>query len=168
MDISKIALYSSDNKYDNMSAHDVMIDMLDHTDKNGVLYIPEWPYDNRYEECERFYKCIMNWNSDALKITMHTYDSLYKSIKSAVKINALTEDKAVFPDEYLSDEYLEIWNKYFGDFEADDIDADLISDITDRYKTISLIESIKKKFCNNCAKTLTHKIKDVFFIALLH
>ena len=60
MNTSKIALYTPDDESHIFSGPEAIIDMFEHTDEDGILFIPKWPYDNNYdgnEEGCRFGSC---------------------------------------------------------------------------------------------------------------
>ena len=50
MNTSKIALYTNPNESITLTPAESIISMFEHTDDNGTLYIPEWPYDNNYDD----------------------------------------------------------------------------------------------------------------------
>lgn len=147
MNTSKIALYTTPDKALDISAPDAIISMFDHTDDNGILYIPEWPYDNNRDDKERFYRCLMNWNDVDLDDALYHYESLYNELKEiAEKWDVISSGSA---EEILPENLLKVWNKYIRDFETGNINMEQVSDISDRYETISLIESIKNKVSAN-------------------
>ena len=45
MNTSKIALYTNPDEVLTLTPSESIISMFEHTDENGTLYIPEWPYD---------------------------------------------------------------------------------------------------------------------------
>ncbi len=143
MNTSKIALYTNPDHPLNISASDAIINMFEHTDENGILYIPEWPYDNIDNDKERFYKCVMDWNFVDLDDALYYYESLYDNLKKiAENWDVICSSSA---ETVLSEDLLKVWNKYIRDFEIGDIDMEQISDISDKYETISIIASISNK-----------------------
>ncbi len=46
MNTAKIALYTKPDETLTLTPAESIISMFDHTDESGVLYIPEWPYDD--------------------------------------------------------------------------------------------------------------------------
>lgn len=143
MNTSKIALYTTPDHHLDISAPDAIINMFEHTDENGILYIPEWPYDNNYDEKERFYKCTMNWNEADLDVALDYYKSLYDNLKKiAENWDAICSSSA---ETVLTEDLLKVWNKYIRDFEIGDIDMGLIMDISDRMDTIAMINSTAEK-----------------------
>ena len=142
MNTSKIALYTPSDEYPTFFGSEAIINMFEHTDKSGILFIPEWPYDSNYDE-EAFYKCKMNWSKADAEKAVADYNTLYDAIKAvSEKLGELQSDSNV---NYLSPELQSVWNTYIRDFETDSIDLDLITDISDRLETIALIDSISHK-----------------------
>ena len=143
MNTSKIALYTNPNESLTLTPAESIISMFEHTDDNGTLYIPEWPYDNNYDEKERFYKCTMNWNEVDLDDALWYYECDFNALKSiAEKRESISSDAAV---DTLSADLQKVWNTYIRDFEISDIDMDLIMDISDRMETIAMINSTAEK-----------------------
>ena len=144
MNTSKIALYHPDDESHIFSGSKAIMDMLEHTDEKGILFIPGWPYDNNYEEEESFYKCKMSWNKADAEKAVADFDALYEALEAIAKIPDYREpdfDVASLP----SDLQL-VWNTYLRDFETDDsFDMDLIMDISDRLETVAFVDSIARK-----------------------
>lgn len=123
MNTSKIALYTKSDEAPGLTPAESIISMFEHTDENGVLYIPEWPLplDDASEDKEFFYKCKMHWNAADLQNVLkrcesdyHTLKLLsekYDSVRSAADAEALPEAQKT------------VWNTYIRDFETDDMDA---------------------------------------------
>lgn len=123
MNTSKIALYTKPDDTPVLTPAESITSMFEHTDENGVLYIPEWPLplDDVPENKELFYKCKMHWNAadlqDALRRCESEYHTLkllsekYDSIRSAADAETLPETQKT------------VWNTYIRDFESDDRDA---------------------------------------------
>lgn len=152
MNTSKIALYTPGDESHIFSGPEAIIDMLDHTDEGGILFIPEWPYDNNYDEEESFYKCKMNWNRTDAEKAVADFEALYKALEAIAKIPDHREPD--FDVKSLPSELQPVWNTYLRDFNADDsFDMDLIADISDRLETIAEIKAIARKL---------EKSKDVF------
>ena len=144
MNTSKIALYTPDDESHIFSGPEAIIDMFDHTDEDGILFIPKWPYDNNYDEEESFYKCRMSWNRTDAEKAVADFEALYEALKVIAKIPDYHE-----PDFDVSDlpsELQPVWNTYLRDFETKDcFDMDLIADISDRLETIAEINAIAQK-----------------------
>ena len=52
MNTSKIALYTNPDEVLTLTPSESIISMFEHTDENGTLYIPEWPYDGNCDNTE--------------------------------------------------------------------------------------------------------------------
>ena len=142
MNTSRIALYTLSDKYPTFSGPGSILNMFEHTDENGVLFIPEWPYDSYYDE-EAFCKCKMNWSKADAEKAVVDFNTLYDAIKAvSEKLEGLQSASDV---NDLSPELQSVWNTYIRDFEADSFDLDLIVDISDRLDTIALIGSISRR-----------------------
>ena len=67
MDTSKTTLSYDPEDLCTLSGTDTITFMYEHTDKDtGILYIPEWPYDNGFY-MGQFYKCRMNWSTSKMR-----------------------------------------------------------------------------------------------------
>lgn len=127
-----------------LTTEESIISMFDHTDKeSGILYIPEWPCDDNFDNRERFYKCKMNWNEVDLDDALWYYVSDYKNIKKiAKKYDSIRSSSDI---ESFREDQKALWDTYIRDFETGDIDVDLIMDISDRMKTIAMTNAIAEK-----------------------
>lgn len=142
MNTSKIALYTNPDEALTLTPAESIISMFAHTDKNGILYIPEWPYDNSLVEKRRFYKCTMNWDELDLDDALRHYESVIKALKNiAEKWESIGSDDEAAT---LSANHQNVWNTYIRDFETGDIDTELITDISDRMEAIAMINSTEE------------------------
>ena len=82
MNTSKIACYTKPDEAPVLTPAESIISMFEHTDENGVLYIPEWPVplDDSAEDKELFYKCKMHCNAADLQ---DAADALRKRLSCA-------------------------------------------------------------------------------------
>lgn len=143
MNTSKIALYTNPDETLALTPAESIISMFEHTDKDGTLYIPEWPYDNSSDEKTRFYKCTMSWNKGDLDEALWHYECDFNALKSiAEKWESISSNATV---EALPANLQKVWHIYIRDFEIGDIDMDLIMDISNRLETISMIDSTAEK-----------------------
>ncbi len=144
MNLAKIALYTPDDESHIFSGPEAIINMFDHTDEDGILFIPKWPYDNNYDEEEPFYKCKMNWNRTDAEKAVADFEALYEALEAIAKIPDHREPD--FDVKSLPSDLQTIWNTYLRDFDAyDSFDMDLIADISDRLETIAEINAIAQK-----------------------
>ena len=144
MNTSKIALYTPDDESHIFSGPEAIIDMFDHTDEDGILFIPKWPYDNNYDEEESFYKCRMSWNRTDAEKAVADFEALYEALETIAKIPDHREPD--FDVKSLPSDLQTIWNTYLRDFDADDsFDMDLVMDIYDRLDTVAFADSIARK-----------------------
>ena len=143
MNTSKIALYTKPDETLTLTPAESIISMFDHTDKSGVLYIPEWPYDDNSDNKERFYKCKMNWNEVDLDDALWYYESYFNTIKKISKKYDTIRSSADV--ESLPETQKKFWNTYIRDFETGDIDVELVMDIAERMETINMIRATAVK-----------------------
>lgn len=148
--------------------------MFEHTDENGTLYIPEWPYDGNCDNTEHFYQCAMNWSENAAENVVSEYRFLYAALEEiAKKWDSINSDSDI---EKLSPNLRDVWNTFLRDFETGGIDVELAMDISDRMETIDMVKSVAEKikngtdiskeefsFYNNCRGTnITEKEKAIY------
>lgn len=143
MNTCKIALYTKPDEPLALTPAESIISMFDHTDKSGVLYIPEWPYDDNSDSKERFYKCKMNWNEVDLDDALWYYESYFNTIKKISKKYDTIRSSADV--ESLAEAQKKFWNTYIRDFETGDIDVELVMDIAERMETINMVKAIAIK-----------------------
>ena len=146
MNTSRIAFYSNADDGRLLTPADAIMSMFEHTDENGTLYIPEWPYDQYSDGKERFYQCAMNWSESDAKNVVAEYSCLHAALeKLAERLDSLGPDPA---PEALPAELRDVWNTYLRDFETGDIDAELAMDVFDRLDTVHMIADIAGKLKN--------------------
>ena len=120
MNTSKTALNYDPNDPPVLTPVETIISMFDHTDADGILCIPAWPYDDD-AELGMLYQCRMNWNKADLENVLRQYESCCDTMqKIAEKYDSFRAD----PDaEALPEAQRAFWNTYLRDFASDDIDA---------------------------------------------
>ena len=130
MNTSKIALYTNPDEVLTLTPSESIISMFEHTDENGTLYIPEWPYDGNCDNTEHFYQCAMNWSENATENVVSEYRFLYAALEEiAKKWDSINSDSDI---EKLSPNLRDVWNTFLRDFETGGIDVELAMDISDR------------------------------------
>ena len=174
MNTSKIALYTNPDEVLTLTPSESIISMFEHTDENGTLYIPEWPYDGNCDHTEHFYQCAMNWSENAAENVVSEYRFLYAALEEiAKKWDSINSDSDI---EKLSPDLRDVWNTFLRDFETGGIDVELAMDISDRMETIDMVKSVAEKikngtdiskeefsFYNNCRGTnITEKEKAIY------
>ncbi len=123
MNTSRIALYNDSNR----TPAQTVAEMFDFTDENGVLYIPEWVYE---DDNGLFYKLVMNWNKSDVDSLVSDHAALTAALTElapywdTVKTE---EDSRTLPEELQA-----VWNTYIRDFDTIDMDLDRISEISDK------------------------------------
>ena len=143
MNTAKIALYTKPDETLTLTPAESIISMFDHTDESGVLYIPEWPYDDILDNKERFYKCKMNWNEVDLDDALWYYESYFNTIKKiSEKDDKIRSSSDV---ESLPEVQKNFWNTFIRDFEIGDIDVELVMDIAERMETINMVKATALK-----------------------
>ncbi len=139
MNISKIALYNNSDENFTRTPKETIINMFEHTDENGTLYIPLWHYSALHLEKEDyFYKCAMNWSHSDLEKIISKFDYLYAAIKE------IAENIDCAP-ENLSADLADVYETYLRDFYDEEIDYDLEMDISWRVETIHYLKVIEEK-----------------------
>ena len=120
MNTSKVALYYDPDDAPILTPVECIVSMFEHTDTDGILCIPAWPYDDDAEQ-GMLYQCRMNWNKADLENVLRQYESCYDTMKKiAEKYDSFRAD----PDaEVLPEAEKRFWNTYLRDFESDDTDA---------------------------------------------
>lgn len=122
MNTSKVALYFDPDDAPVLAPAECIVSMFEHTDTNGLLYIPEWPScDPDADEKTGFFKCRMNWNEADRDAALRLFESCYETMKKiAEKYDSFRADSGA---EALPEEEKRFWNIYLRDFASDDIDA---------------------------------------------
>ena len=174
MNTSKIALYTNPDEVLTLTPEESIISMFEHTDSNGILFIPEWPYDSNCNNKQRVYQCTMNWHKTDAENVASKFKSLYAALeKMSEKYNS---DNMDYDIKNISEDLFNVWNTYLRDFETGDIDVELAMDISDRMETIDMVKSIAEKiengtdiskeessFYNNCRSTnIAEKEKTIY------
>ena len=119
MNTSKTALNFDPNDPPVLTPAETIVSMFDHTDADGILCIPAWPYDDDAEQ-GMLYQCRMNWNEEDRDAVLRQYESCFETMrKIAPKFDSIRSSGA----EALSEAQRAFWNTYLGDFASDDIDA---------------------------------------------
>ena len=122
MNTSKVALYFDPTDPPALTPAECIVGMFEHTDTNGLLYIPAWPsYDPDADDKTGFFKCRMNWNEADRDAVLRLFESCHDTMKKiAEKYDSFRAD----PDaEALPEAEKRFWNTYLRDFESDDTDA---------------------------------------------
>lgn len=122
MNTSKTALNFDPNDPPVLTPVETIVSMFEHTDTDGLLYIPAWPsYDPDADDKTGFFKCRMNWNEADRDAALRLFESCYDTMKKiAEKYDSFRAD----PDaEALPEVEKRFWNTYLRDFASDDIDA---------------------------------------------
>ena len=120
MNTSKTALNFDPNDPPVLTPVETIIRMFEHTDTDGILCIPAWPYDDD-TELGMLYQCRMNWNKADLENVLRQYESCHDTMKKiAEKYDSFRADPGA---EALPEAQKAFWNTYLRDFESDDADA---------------------------------------------
>ena len=121
MNTSKVALYFDPDDAPVLTPAECIVSMFEHTDTNGLLYIPAWPScDPDADEKTGFFKCRMNWNETDRDAALRLFESCYETMREiAPNFDSLRSSGA----EILPEAQKSFWNAYLRDFESDDNDA---------------------------------------------
>lgn len=119
MNTSKIALNSDPNDPPVLTPVETIVSMFEHTDADGILCIPAWPYDDDAEQ-GMLYQCRMNWNEEDRDAALRLFESCYETMREiAPKFDSIRSSGA----EILPEAQKSFWNAYLRNFESDDNDA---------------------------------------------
>lgn len=119
MNTSKIALNFDPNDPPVLTPAECIVSMFEHTDADGILCIPSWPYDDDAEQ-GMLYQCRMNWNEADRDAALRLFESCYETMREiAPKFDSIRSSGA----EVLPEAEKQFWNTYLRDFESEDNDA---------------------------------------------
>ncbi len=119
MNTSKTALNFDPNDPPVLTPVETIVSMFEHTDADGILCIPAWPYDDDAEQ-GMLYQCRMNWNEADRDAALRHFESCYETTREiAPKFDSIRASGA----EALPEAQKAFWNTYLRDFESDDNDA---------------------------------------------
>lgn len=121
MNTSKVALPFDPDDAPVLTPAETIVSMYEHTDTNGLLYIPAWPsYDPDADDKTGFFKCRMNWNEADRDAALRHFESCYETMREiAPQYDSIRTSGA----EVLPEAQKAFWNTYLRDFESDDADA---------------------------------------------
>lgn len=141
MNMSKIAFYTESGDKLELNPSETINCMFEHTDNNGILYIPKWPSDdNMFNEKEQYYKCSMNWSEHDKKTAEYSFNALYSALKSlAEKYDLINSDEDV---DNLPLMLKNVWNTYIREFDIGDIDEDYVYEIMKKMDNENLYNAI--------------------------
>ncbi len=120
MNTSHFSLFSDPDGVPVLTPEECIVGMFEHTDSDGILCIPAWPYDDDAEQ-GMLYRCRMNWTEADRDAVLRLYESCYDTMKSiALRCGSVRDglDAAA-----LSEAQKPFWNTYLRDFESEDNDA---------------------------------------------
>ena len=108
--------------------------MFSHTDGEGRLRIPAWPYDNdeTNEETTAWLDCVMTWDDEDRKDVIAAYEELFAALKAIAGVFDRLGDTREDNEGVLSGELLDVWDTYIRPFDPGDIDYDTVMDIEER------------------------------------
>ena len=120
MNTSKTALNFDPNDPPVLTPEECIVGMFEHTDSDGILCIPAWPYDDDAEQ-GMLYRCRMNWTEADRDAVLRLYESCYDTMKSIARQCSSVRDGVDAAG--LSEAQKPFWNTYLRDFGSDDNDA---------------------------------------------
>lgn len=120
MNTSHISLFSDPDEVPVLTPKECIVGMFEHTDSDGILCIPAWPYDDDLEQ-GMIYQCRMNWTEADRDAVLRLYESCYDTMKSiALRCGSVRDGVDAAG---LSEAQKPFWNTYLRDFGSDDNDA---------------------------------------------
>ena len=82
MNYPKLA-FTNEDRLINLSPRQIIEKMFESTDEEGILSIPEWPYDNKDpNEPNLFYVCKMKWNKEKRECVIENFRKLNQRMKT--------------------------------------------------------------------------------------
>ncbi len=134
MNQPKPAFDVNDEAYISLTPIDCINAMFSHTDGEGRLRIPAWPYDNdeTNEETTAWLDCVMTWDDEARKDVIAAFEELFAALKAIAGVFDRLGDTREDNEGILSGELLDVWDTYIRPFDPGDIDYDTVMDIEER------------------------------------
>ena len=120
MNTSKTALNFDPNDPPVLTPVETIVSMFEHTDADGILCIPAWPYDDDAEQ-GMLYKCRMRWTEADRDAVLRLCESCYDTMKSIARQCGSVRDGV--DAAALSEAQKPFWNTYLRDFGSEDNDA---------------------------------------------
>ena len=138
--MNKIKLaFTYDDNHSSLTPEEIICLMFEHTDEGGMLFFPEWPYDDKdYDEPEMYYACKMNWNEEDREKIIREYQTL------AERLRVITDEE---PLKRIIEENRDI--RPFQDIDADLTDVLTLKKSSEYAVYDVVIRSIR--FCKLCA-----------------
>ena len=126
MFIVKPAYSIVDKEYKKLSPESVIELMYEGTDKQGILVVPDHPYEiEAGMEGYTWLKCNMEWTKKDRDEVIEEFKTLYKSISRIAKVYYDLSDIMGENRELLSEEDFEVWKKYLRDLENGHFEKDI-------------------------------------------
>ena len=86
--MNKILAFNADDAYTALTPEECIDAMFAHTDAEGNLAIPKWPYDGNGEaessshgEHGEYYLMKMNWNKERKKSVTDDFEALFNALE---------------------------------------------------------------------------------------
>ena len=148
MDRSNLAFHVDDDTYYHLTPVDCINAMFEHTDSDGHLLIPAWPYDTDDFDSETAgcLECRMVWDDDARRNVIAAYEELYRALKAITAVYDRLGDTREENEGILSVELLNVWDVFIRDFETGDVDKETAMDIADRMASADFADDLEDLF----------------------
>lgn len=148
--MNKILAFNADDAYTALTPEECIDAMFAHTDAEGNLAIPKWPYDGNGEaessshgEHGEYYLMKMNWNKERKKSVTDDFEALFNALEIIAskweKLSKTLEKNK----EILSKELLAIWNTYVRPFDIGALDMNRIDEIWNKKEMIAFSDDDK-------------------------
>lgn len=122
------------NTFESCTPSECITKMFEMTDKDSLLCIPAWPYDNDEDQAGAYYTLRMNWTREDAEALIYEHARIVNVLSELAekwKNNALgftAEENQIL----LSDELFTVWNTYIHSLSPDDMDFMRFYDIAEK------------------------------------
>ena len=136
-----------ETEFDKMSPSEYIDYMFEHTDEDGMLYIPGWYL---LDEPAHSFRCQLEWSLHDCDRLHNRFEKIYGHLE---KIAEIWDDLSDDPEEnrrlFQNDDVFETWNTYIRKYDLSGFDEEKLRDIADRIEIIEEIKKISKKLCED-------------------
>ena len=129
-----------------MTPYEFLTLMFERTDESGLLYVPRLYLEAGNME-EYSYRCEMNWSYQDFQKVKDPFKKLYKCILSVGDgCRGSDLDYETMREKFTDPEMISMIDTYLAPFYSDDIDPELIGNISEQLDTRDYIGSLLKDY----------------------
>ena len=122
----KPAYSIADKDYNRLSPDDVITLMYERTDKEGIMIVPDHPYETKKgSEGSVWLRCVMEWTKKDRDEVIEECKNLYKALSRISKVYYDLSPSLYENEELLSKEDASIWSKYLRDLDDGHFEKDI-------------------------------------------